>query len=62
MAYKKFSPGQNAPISGQYVELNTKGRKIEGEITMVKGKVFPPSIKKGYRYQLIDKTKHRSNR
>jgi len=55
---KKFKPGDTAPQSGQYQKIGPRGGKTHKEITMVKGKIFPPGGKKRITYQLVDKTKH----
>jgi hypothetical protein len=52
MAKKIYKPGHKAEKSGQYVNAKT-GK----EITMVKGKTFPPGPK-GSTYVLVNETKH----
>lgn len=55
---KKLTPGSKAPESGQY--KSSEG----GEVTMVKGKRFPPGPKssKNVKYVLVDKTKSRKKK
>lgn len=55
----RFKPGQNVPRSGQYEIIGPRGGETGKEITGVKGKPLPPSIKPGITYKLVDKTKHK---
>lgn len=57
MAQKVFKPGQNAPTSGQYGIIGPRGGKTSQEVTMVKGKNFPPAPLPKMTYKLVDKTK-----
>lgn len=50
----KTKTGQKAPVSGQYKPVGSKT-----EITLVKGKTVPPTIKGATTFVLVDKTKHR---
>ncbi len=52
-----FKCGQKCPKSGQYRAVGSKT-----EITMVEGKVFPPSVNGGNLYKLTDETKHKKGR
>ena len=52
-------PGEIAKDSGQYEEVNTKGNSTEREATVTKGEPLPPTRKKGYKWKLVDKTKHK---
>lgn len=52
-------PGEKACTSGQYGEINTAGKPTGRESTVVKGEPLPPTMKKGYRWVLVDKTKHK---
>jgi hypothetical protein len=54
---KKFKSGNKVLISGQYEIIGLKGGKTGEEITGVKGKILPPTPKKGQGYILVDKTK-----
>jgi len=52
---KYFNPGEKADISGQYINIKTKG-----EVTVTKGKPFPPptltlNLPKTLIYQQIKK-------
>ena len=49
-----FKPGDIAPMSGQYKNTTTGT-----EVTSVKGEPLPPTQRRGQRYVLIDKTKHK---
>ena len=50
---KRVRPGQKVPVSGQY------GKAGGGEVTLVKGKVAPPTDRPGQSFTLVDKTKHK---
>lgn len=54
MANKKFSPGEKAPISGQYRNTTTRT-----EVTVVQGEPLPPTPGKNQGYTLVDPTKHK---
>lgn len=51
---KGLRPGEHAPVSGQY-----ENTKTGLEITAVKGNPLPPGPK-GSKFDLVDKTKHKS--
>ncbi|HVY60216.1 MAG TPA: hypothetical protein VHF22_01125 [Planctomycetota bacterium] len=53
-----FLPNQKVGTSGQYELLNAKGEKTGQEVTLTKGKLFPPTPQKGEFYRLKDATKH----
>ena len=53
-------PGEIADTSGQYEELNTAGNPTGRESTVTKKEPLPPTRKKGYKWKLVDKTKHKS--
>jgi hypothetical protein len=57
MASKTFSPGEKAPVSGQYQNPTTKT-----EVTVVKGEPLPPTPGKGQGYKLVDPTKHKAQK
>lgn len=54
---KTLKSGNKVPVSGQYLIIGPKGGNTGEEITGVKGKVLPPTPKKGEKYKLVDKTK-----
>lgn len=54
MRKKTYKPGDKAPTSGQYKNLNTGN-----EVTVVKGEPLPPTPRKNQKYILVDKTKHK---
>ena len=52
-------PGASTPQSGQYIEVNPKGRPVgKGEITSVVGKPMPPTSTPGSSWLLVDPTVH----
>jgi len=62
MAQKSgFKPGQTAPKSGQYVEKGPRGGQVK-EVTLPKGKTFPPTESKGGSFDLVDPTHNKSGR
>lgn len=56
---KTYKPGQAAPKSGQAEKIGPRGGKLPGEITVVKGKPFPPAPRPGVVYKITDPTKHK---
>lgn len=54
-----LKPGTETKISGQYKEINLKGKISDAEITSVKGKKLPPTNAPGNSWILVDKTKHK---
>ncbi|NOI60906.1 hypothetical protein [Vibrio coralliilyticus] len=52
-------PGEKAEKSGQYEIVGPRGGKTGEERTVVKGEPLPPTPKKGQKYKLVDKTKHK---
>ncbi|KKQ94034.1 MAG: hypothetical protein UT20_C0041G0002 [Candidatus Levybacteria bacterium GW2011_GWA1_39_11] len=54
----KLRSGQTVPRSGQYEIIGPRGGKTGEEITSVKGKPLPPTLKAGFSYKLTDPTKH----
>ena len=54
MPEKTFTPGEKAPVSGQYQNSTTKT-----EVTVVKGEPLPPTPGKGQEYKLVDPTRHK---
>ncbi|MFN8658897.1 MAG: YjzC family protein [Candidatus Obscuribacterales bacterium] len=59
---KKLKPGQTAPASGQYKVVGPKGGDQKVEVTVVKGEPMPPTPKPGMGFELVDKTKHKSDK
>ena len=58
---KTYKPGQSAPVSAQYEVLGPRGGKTGKEITLSKGRTFPPS-QEGTQYKIRDRTKNKSGR
>lgn len=58
---RTFNVGEAAPASGQYEVLGPRRGKTGVEITLAKGKKFPPS-QKGTQYRICDRTKNKSGR
>jgi len=56
---KGLKPGQQAPQSGQYVQVGPKGGKGK-EVTVVKGEPLPPTPRPGMTYDITDPTKNKS--
>lgn len=51
-----YKPGQNVPKSGQYQEIGPRGGN-HGEVTLPKGKTFPPTDLPNSTFVLVDPTK-----
>ena len=49
----KLNPGDNAPKSGTYAILNSKGKKI-GTVQVQKGNRMPPTQSSEYYYEFED--------
>ena len=47
---KILKPGQDAPASGQYEEVGSRGGKTGHEVTSSKGQSLPPTREKGRGY------------
>ena len=62
MAGKSYKPGQKAPASGQYKVVGPRGGSTGREVTVVKREPLPPTEKPNMTYQLVDKTKHKSDK
>jgi hypothetical protein len=58
---KNLKPGQIAQKSGQYQEIGPRGG-LKKEITVIKGKIFPPTEKPNSSFKLVDPTKNKSGR
>jgi len=54
---KNLKSGQKVPCSGQYEIIGARGGKTGEEVTGVKGKILPPTLKPGQTYKLVDPTK-----
>ncbi len=52
----RFRPGERVPQSGQYEMEGPRGGKGP-ERTLVQGEPFPPGLKPGMRYHLVDPTR-----
>jgi len=56
-----YKPGQKSPGSGQVAIVGPRGGKTgKGERTIVKGKTFPPTPKRGQKYKPVDGTDNKS--
>ncbi len=55
---KTFKPGQKSTISGQYEIVGPRGGLTGKERTVTKGEPFPPTLKGGQKYTLVDRTRH----
>jgi YjzC-like protein len=54
-------PGQNAPKSGQYLEIGPRGGEKK-EVTVPKGKIMPPTEKPNSHFELVDPTDNKSGK
>jgi len=54
-----FKPGEICLHSGQYVIVDSEGKAIGSERTVVRDKPFPPTPQQGQGYLLVDQTQHR---
>ncbi len=54
---KEYKPGEEVPKSGQYEIVGPRGGRTGDERTGVKGKTFPPTLKPGQHFELVDPTK-----
>jgi hypothetical protein len=59
---RTYKPGQTVPHSGQAEIVGPRGRRTGEERTVTRGEPFPPTPKKGQKYVIVDRTKHRSTR
>lgn len=57
-----YHSGETAPYSGQYEIIGPRGKRTGVERTVVKDKPFPPTLKPGQTYQLVDPTKNNSGK
>jgi hypothetical protein len=53
-----FKPGQVADVSGLYEVRGPRGGDADRQITVVKGRRFPPAEKRGETYELAEPAKH----
>jgi len=53
-------PGETVKISGQYVQMARNGRiMLDGrEATLVAGEPGPPTEREGWRWKMVDATRH----
>jgi hypothetical protein len=56
---KTFKSGEISPESGIAERLGPKGGKLPGEVTVIKGKPFPPTPKPNITYKIVKPTPHR---
>ena len=56
-----YKPGQKAKDSGQYGLVGPRGGDKGREVTVTKGEPLPPTPQPGFKYKLVDKTKHKNN-
>lgn len=54
-----YSPGEQAPKSGQYELTNSHGEGTGVEITSTQGNPLPPTREPNQFYKLVDPTKHK---
>ena len=55
---KIFKPGDEVPVSGQYIEVDMNGKLASTtEITVVAGRLMPSGTRPGNGYVLINPTK-----
>ena len=57
-----YKPGEKAGRSGQYEIVGPRGGRTVIERTVVKNEPFPPTLKPGQQYQMVDPTKNGSGR
>ncbi|MDE6476371.1 MAG: hypothetical protein K2L08_05915 [Erysipelotrichaceae bacterium] len=51
MAQKKYRPGMNCEKTGKYSCYNAKGKLINEDVDVEKGRRFPPSQEEGCYYE-----------
>ncbi len=56
-----FRPGETVPRSGQWEQVGPRGGRGD-EVTLPKGKTFPPTPTKGGSFRIVDPTKNKSGR
>lgn len=57
-----YKPGEKAERSGQYEIVGPRGGRTGIERTIVENKIFPPPLKPGQKYVLVDPTKNGAGR
>ncbi len=57
-----LKPGEEAPRSGQYEIVGSRGGRTGDERTVVRGTTLPPTPQAGQRYVLVDPTKNGAGR
>lgn len=57
-----LKPGEEAPISAQYLQVGPHGGDTGKEVTVPKGHRLPPTDKPGQGYRPVDPTKNKSGR
>lgn len=57
-----LKPGANAPRSGQYEIVGSRGGGTGKERTVVRNEPLPPTPKSGMGYKLVDPTKNGAGR
>lgn len=57
-----LKPGQDAPASGQYLIVGSRGGSTGEERTSERGNPLPPTPKPGQSYLLVDRTRNGSGR
>ena len=53
-----YKPGEKATRSGQYEIVGPRGGHTGIERTVVKNEPFPPTLKSGQQYNMVDPTKN----
>lgn len=53
-----LKPGQNAPISGQYLIVGPRGGSTGSERTAIQGRPLPPTPMPGQQYVPVDATRN----
>ena len=59
---EQVKPGQRAPRSGQYEEVEPRGGGTGHEVTVSKGERVPPTREPKGGFILVDPTKNKSGR
>ena len=56
---KGYRPGETVPTSGQAEIIGPGGKPTGIERTVTKGEPFPPTLRPGQTFKIVDETKHR---
>ncbi|WP_092237683.1 YjzC family protein [Bradyrhizobium sp. Gha] len=59
---KTFKPGEEAPRSGNYLQVGPRGGRTGEERIVTRGEPLPSTPVSGMSYILVDATKHRTGR